>query len=376
MYLGGDRVLIRNVSLYVASKSYQGITAVSQAYYKIVLINCLVCTPWIYIFVKRKIESPSGLSLLLIIFIFLLFMSLVKVSTSVSKGMGRVVESESLLMIARPLAVIVTTLIISSYSSVSLIMLLIVVSMSYVVVNIVSHLNNVQNCQNYRIVGDEGKVPLLSSYKESIPFLLVGIGFPLLLNLDVLILARHETPGVVAVYFVCSKLVGVVLMGLTSANLIIAPKIAPMYRESRLGELNRMIQKNNLFILAITILPVVLLIGFGEKVLSVYGEEYISGYTVLMILLVSQLVNVVSGPINLISTMVGLQKKAAYIVLFACFIEICLAVILIPQQGVLGAAISNVVAMFIANFGIAVLLYYNIGINVTLFGSFSMLRSK
>jgi O-antigen/teichoic acid export membrane protein len=76
-----------------------------------------------------------------------------------------------------------------------------------------------------------------------------------------------------------------------------------------------------------------------------FGNEFIEGATVLIILCVGQVVNSISGSVGVILQMTGHQKVYQNIVLIALILNLILNLLLVPLYGTIGAAIATVISI-------------------------------
>jgi len=100
----------------------------------------------------------------------------------------------------------------------------------------------------------------------------------------------------------------------------------------------------------------------GEYLLAIFGEAYIEGYEVLVVLSVGQLFNALAGPVGLVMTMTGHQLKSTYILSLAAVINIVLNVLLIPILGLVGAAYATAIVTVAWN--LAMLMYVSSQLNL------------
>lgn len=83
--------------------------------------------------------------------------------------------------------------------------------------------------------------------------------------------------------------------------------------------------------------------------LGLFGEEFVAGALTLQLLAAAQTVNVVFGPVGTALIMVGRERQVLAIEIVASSIAVLLALILIPQLGMVGAAIGFASATVLRN---------------------------
>jgi O-antigen/teichoic acid export membrane protein len=83
--------------------------------------------------------------------------------------------------------------------------------------------------------------------------------------------------------------------------------------------------------------------------LGLFGEEFVAGALTLQLLAAAQTVNVVFGPVGTALIMVGRERQVLAIEIVASSIAVLLALVLIPQLGMVGAAIGFASATVLRN---------------------------
>lgn len=150
-------------------------------------------------------------------------------------------------------------------------------------------------------------------------------------------------------YAVAARLATLTSLGLSIADYVFMPKIAALFESRQLIKLQQLVRNSSLQVLSIT-LPIVCTLFIGGKwILGMFGPQYASSYTVLVILLCGQLVNSFTGMVGGLMTMTGHQRTFFIFYLFAFAIQFLLNIILIPAFGIIGAAIGTSLSMIVLN---------------------------
>jgi len=360
---GADKSVIKLFSMR-HDKSKKEISDKMFGIWLVVLINTVVIGLMMVFYLSKSLNAAYFSDLELLVVVSLLVISLARISSSITKGISKVIASEVVFNIVRPTLFILGVLVVYLMnSSVSLMAVVIVLICSYLVsflvTTYISH-------KSVDLTVSYSPDSISTVYRYSFAFLFVSIGSPLIANIDLLQLGSMVQTSDIALYSIASKMVNLVLLGLVSANLLIAPKISPLYYSSRLDELRMIIRGNNIFVLGLTIIPVVIILFFTDQILLLFGEQYIEANQIVLLLLLGQIMSVLCGPVLLVSVMTGLQNKAAIIVMSACGIIWFLCEILIPIYGMLGAAYANICGYSLMNITVAYYVYRHTGLNVTM----------
>ena len=150
-------------------------------------------------------------------------------------------------------------------------------------------------------------------------------------------------------YAVAARLATLTALGLSVADYVFMPKIAALYESRQLVKLQSMVRNASLQILSITLPILFTLIIGGKWILGMFGPQYADSYIVLVILLCGQIVNSFTGMVGGLMTMTGHQRAFLILYVLAFGIQIILNIILIPSQGIIGAAIGTAVSMIVLN---------------------------
>ena len=165
---------------------------------------------------------------------------------------------------------------------------------------------------------------------------------------SIILLGIYSSLLNVAIFTLIMKICSMPSLILTSINGIAAPKIAQLYDKDELS-LNILI-KNITQLTFVLSFPILLIILFSNSyLLAFFGDEYASGKIALVILLVGQFFNIVSGSVITILNMTNRQIIVRNILIFSLAINILFNMIFIPRYGAVGAAIGTSVGLITCN---------------------------
>ena len=194
--------------------------------------------------------------------------------------------------------------------------------------------------------------------RTSYPMALSAISYFLMQSTDVLFISAYDTFESVAYYSIAVKLATVTALALISVNIVIAPKIASIYNDKNFYQLKLILKKATRMNVVISLPIIIILIFFSEYVLSTFGSNYILAKNALWILLIAQFFNSITGPSALYLNMTGRQKKLNGILVISLLINVVLNIILVPDFGMLGAAISTTTSFVISKILASALVFY------------------
>lgn len=204
--------------------------------------------------------------------------------------------------------------------------------------------------------------------KDAIPMMFSGAIIVFLGWSDTLVLGIYASDETIGVYNVALKIAMITSFSLQAINSILAPKIATYYKLDDQEKFENLIRFSTKLNFIITTLIVFVILIFHRFILGTFGEAFVSGSLVLIVLCIGQVVNSFSGSVGIILQMTGYQKKYQNIVFIALIINLVLNFLLTPAYGALGAAISTVIS--IAFWNLAGAFYLKKKLNIKSYFSF------
>jgi len=160
----------------------------------------------------------------------------------------------------------------------------------------------------------------------------------LLSQADKILLGHYLNPRVVGVYVLASTLSAFIPMILQSVNQIFAPVIADLHAQSRLEVLQKLFQTLTRWVLAMTFPLALVMIVFSVPLMRLFGPDFQSGWPVLVIGAVGQLVNCGVGSVGYLLLMSGNQRRLIKVQFTMAAAAVLLNILLIPALGIVGAA--------------------------------------
>ena len=193
------------------------------------------------------------------------------------------------------------------------------------------------------------KIPALWSY------FLVKLAKSLSGSMDILLLGVFEPISSVGLYTVATRVTLLPGLLISSVNTVLNPKIAVLFKKGLIKEMRMELGKLRRWLMAFGVVIVVITALGGQFILSLWGEKFIRGYSVMLVLIIGQFFNISTGPSGVVLLMSGEEKQRRNISLIKLLLQILLLFILIPFWGSFGAALATSIAMIVSN----LLIYYH-----------------
>ena len=177
------------------------------------------------------------------------------------------------------------------------------------------------------------------------PAALSGVFTTFLILVDRLIVGHFRPTAEVGVYQAASTASSFFPVVLTGFSAILAPMIADLHNTGERRRLHEVYLVGTKWAIYVS-LPVFLVVIFYSRELMevVFGQRYVAGGLVLVILSLGQLINVSTGSINTVFLMTGHQTRWLLISGVGLAADIALGILLTAKYGTLGAALATAVA--------------------------------
>lgn len=155
-----------------------------------------------------------------------------------------------------------------------------------------------------------------------------------------LILGILGTSNQVGIYQVATRVTLLATFFLGPLGTSFAPMIADLYRREEFERLGRMYVVVSSWTLRLSLPSFAIVILFPDELLSVFGNQFVGGAAVTVILAVGQLFNVAGGPNGYMLVMSGRPALTMANNLTALVLNVVLNLVLIPRFGLIGAGIA------------------------------------
>jgi len=362
---GTDRFCLKSVSLW--RKNNEGGEEIGGKLfgtYAVIAINMIFATMFLSYYLELKLKDTFSFSILATACVVLFARSIARISSSVTKGLDSVIFSEFVFSLLRPVFFVAFSGILFLVTEKQTVpQFLCLYGIAFLFVFVITAFRNYQT-EETRIKVAPNQIPM--TYKVSFFFFLIGIGVPVMGNINSIQLGNIRNMDEVGLYNASARIVSLVLLGLVSANLLISPKLSPLFEKGDFDGIRRLVRGNNAFVAALTALPVIIIVLFAEALLGMFGPDYVEAAPILRLLIIGQSVSACCGPVVLTATLCGMQKFAAVVVLSACFINYLFCILLIPDYGPIGAAWASIIGVVLTNITLAFIIYFKTGVDVTM----------
>ena len=165
----------------------------------------------------------------------------------------------------------------------------------------------------------------------------------------IFILGIYKSAAETGIFETAFKIAAVSSLALMAVNGISAPKFAEAYSAGNLPSLQKQVSQSTKLIFYFTIPVVLLIFIFPDFLLQLFDPSFTVAALALQILAFGFLINAMAGSVGVLLQMAGQQKLYMYSTLFAGIINLFLSLILIPENGITGAAIAGTASLILWN---------------------------
>jgi len=156
---------------------------------------------------------------------------------------------------------------------------------------------------------------------------------------SVIALGIFSVPTETGLYSAAERFsVAVAIIG-QSIYLAIASRIAAAHKTNDLETLRLLVRRATLGASTLTVTVALAVWLFADQFLSLYGPDYLAGQTVLGLLLLSVVINTLSGPTGQLLLMTGHERLHLISLLASVGLQFALVPVVAPTHGALGVSI-------------------------------------
>jgi O-antigen/teichoic acid export membrane protein len=179
---------------------------------------------------------------------------------------------------------------------------------------------------------------------------------------DLFVLTNFVSHSAVGVYSAALRVGQIVVLFLTSVNLMFSPFVADLHNRGETQRLDRLFKTLTRWTVAVTMPAFLVLAVAPSAALRIFGAAFAGGQTALLILLAGQLVNIFTGSCGFVLIMAGRTGWDLIVLASALVADVALAFLLCSRYGIDGAAMANAFTFASSNLAQLILVKRFVGI--------------
>ena len=191
------------------------------------------------------------------------------------------------------------------------------------------------------------------NYKElltvSVPMFLTSSLHFILQWISIFILSIYCSDWQLGIYDVTVKIALIASISIFGVNAVVVPKFVETFHSGNMVKFKKIIFDSTKLIFWLSIPILIFIIVFSDHLLNLFGPEFIYGKNSLLILVIGQFFNSISGSVGYILQMTGKEIVFRNIMIFTSIVCIILNFIFIPYYGIIGAALATTLCQILWN---------------------------
>jgi len=186
-------------------------------------------------------------------------------------------------------------------------------------------------------------------WKTALPLVVSSASVQLLSWIDVFLIGRLYPDSDMAIYNIAMRVALFVSIPLIAIETSVAAQLSTHFKEQNAKGLAKATKNATLLSVALSIPIFLFLVLFGKYFLSIFGHEFVTSYPLMLVLLVGQFVNLLTGPVGLVLSITDRQKEYKNLMIAVSILSVILNILLIPQFGTWGAAWAIMIVTIVKN---------------------------
>lgn len=198
--------------------------------------------------------------------------------------------------------------------------------------------------------------------QSSVPLFWVSLSQLAISLSATLILGVWWTGNDVGIYGAASRVVVLLSFLVLAVTSIASPKFSVLHQQGDMRALGALAKSSTKMLIFAASPAFAILFLVPDKVMGIFGHEFASGATVILILATGQLVSIVTGPAGNVLMMCGHEPLVRNTVMASACICVVISLLLIPRLGLVGAAAANSITVSIESLVMMALVWRKLGI--------------
>lgn len=269
-------------------------------------------------------------------------------TTEFIRGLKLIRQSEMIRSILRPLFMLILVLfsLIYDFNKDDIVWMLLIACATALIIALILLFRYFKHTESAQL-----PIKYTEMINTSLPLMITYLFSALLPSLPIFFLGSYYSSATVGVFSIGFRLAAGVAILLTIVNTISAPKFAELYWGKKHEELESLIIKTSKLLFWMSFLISLALIIFGPFVLGLFGDEFntSTGYWVLIVLVIGQLINVSAGSVGVYLSMTGRQKVLRNVVAVIASIALINYWLFTEKYGIKAVAIISSLSLILMN---------------------------
>ncbi len=177
-------------------------------------------------------------------------------------------------------------------------------------------------------------------FHVALPLLIVTLFSQYFADLDITVVGLILPPEQLAQYNAGYRIALVISFGFLAVNAVLMPRVSRLYAAGDTAAIQSTVALATLATVIGAAIAITLLVILGEKILLLFGEEFVPAYQSMLILATSQLLLAVIGPVATLLSVTGHQLYCLKVFSWSLLGLVVFSIVLTPMYGMNGAAFA------------------------------------
>ena len=369
---GFDILLVRNIASYKALQKYdelKGLLRFSGRYVFIfsilvTLVFAYVAKVWLFSQAEYVIQLAMWWGMTLIP-----FLALLNINASILRGLEHVIHARLPGVLIRPGLIMLATLLLFFFYSKDIgIAPVMAVNLGATLCALALGIFWQRGFLPVELTEGSHKYEIGSWMRSAVILLVFGGVQTFYGQIGTIMLGILGTAVDVGLFSVASRVAYLLVFALVAVEIILAPVIARLGATGDRVELQSVLTRTVRGAFLFVLLPSLVLIFFGDRILVFFGVEYSAGQTALVYLVLGQLVNIAAGSGAVVLFMLGYEYLVAITFVGVALMSVAANMVVIPVYGLNGVAIVSAASLVLINLILSVCVVWRTGLHATVLG--------
>jgi len=302
----------------------------------------LLCSTFVFVFTEplalHVFGKPELASVLKSISLGIFGLAILTIIGCTLQGMGKIISSVLVTGIILNFSLIAALLIIQPVTAASF-------ARFYAQLSVATALIGCFFFLRHTLAFADTEIEFRQILKSCLPLWIVVIMQQLVQWSGLIIAGVYLEPESIARIASAQRTAMLVSFILVAVNLVVAPRFALLFKQGQLHELEKL-SLNTVRLVTILALPVILVIvSFPEKIMGLFGSEFVSGGPLLRVFAIGQFINAITGSVGLLLIMSGYERDVRNITLISGGCSLLLAWVLTVYFGETGNALGTAISV-------------------------------
>lgn len=348
--LGGRGTIIRNISRYIAVQDHNRLkglliycNAVGLSTSLVILGLGLLVTNFCSHYYDHSLISAMQVMLL-----FLPFSTLLLIRQFVARGFKMIFAALAPESLIRPTLFLAVLFWASIKHNIQASDVLWILGLTTVVSCILGYV------LSYRPIAEliRGRKPIFEWaewIRSSLMVILSSFGQSLSQRMDLYIIALFLPMNQVGYYSVARKITMTLSIIDNGVRVWAAPHISTLNAQGRLQPLQIFLKRVIRITSGAVAMLVMIIIIFAKPILGIFGQEYTIAASVLIVLVLAEMIHIAFGMGGTVMLMTSLERPFMFITLGNALFSAIVLFLLVPQFGLMGAAVAFLLSVILLN---------------------------